>query len=267
MSENDHTKNVMLEDFDWVVPHEVVPLPSMGEIYSPDSKLYKTTQVQIKAMTAKEEDLLTSPALLKQGKAITEVIKSCLMTPGIDIDDMLIGDRNALMISIRITGYGSIYPVNVKCNACGHSNKLDVDLSSLPLKFLEIKPVSPGENLFEYTLPVTKKKVCFKFLNAHDEKERKQTLENMQKHFGKDYEPTVTMLLESLIVSIDGITDKNKIKHFVMNMPAYDSRSLRNYIKQSEPGVDMNTELTCENCSTKSEVAVPVNASFFWPDS
>jgi len=264
---SDQKVDVLKEDFNWEVPHEVVPLPSQGEMYSPDSKLYKLKKLEIKAMTAKEEDLLTSQALLKTGRAVSEVLKSCITTKNINIDDLLIGDKNALMTAVRITGYGSEYPASVRCGACSFQNNVDINLTELPIKFLEIEPVTPGQNRFEYTLPVTKKKIQFKFLTGHDEKERKETLENMQRHFGKDYEPNVTMFLENVILSVEGIEDKNKIKHFVQHLPAYDSRSLRNYIKDNEPGIDLVHNLTCSNCGAHSEVAVPVTAKFFWPDS
>ena len=113
------TKNVMKDDFNYEVPVETVPLPSLGRTYDTDSPLYGSETVQIKAMTAKDEDILTSKALIKKGTVITQLIKNCLVDRSIDVDAMLVGDRNAIMTALRVTGYGSDYNIEVDCPACG----------------------------------------------------------------------------------------------------------------------------------------------------
>jgi hypothetical protein len=257
--------NIMKETFDWEVPVETVPLPSQGLVYDPDSRLYKVTTLDIKAMTAREEDILTSPALMKKGETISTLIKSCLVDESIDTNEMLLGDRNALMISIRVTGYGPDYKATFECPKCNHTNSDTVDLSGLNIKFLELEPVSKGMNSFEFTLPVTKKNITFKFMTVGEEREIAQTKEKMSKHFESQIETNVTSNLEKAIVAIDGIRDKNKIRHFVQNMPAYDSRVLRKFIRENEPGIKMEHNLVCANCSSASSVLVPMSREFFWP--
>ena len=131
------TRNVMMEDFNFEVPTESVPLPSSGTVYPADSPLSGQETLDIKAMTAKEEDILTSRTLIKKGTVISALIKSCLIDKSIDPDLMLTGDRNAVMTAIRITGYGSEYNAEVDCPACSERSKQEFSLSELALKRLE----------------------------------------------------------------------------------------------------------------------------------
>ncbi len=164
--------NVMKEEFNWEIPIENVPLPSQGLIYSPDTKLFNAEMLKIKSMTAREEDILSSPAYIKDGIAVQKVIESCLIDKGINVQDMILGDRNALMISIRITGYGSSYDVLHNCRNCSANNEVHVGLDELEINRMKIQPVSQGKNLFEFKLPVTGKTIQFKFLTGHDDKEQ-----------------------------------------------------------------------------------------------
>ena len=171
MNEGMPTSNVMKDEFGWEVPVESVPLPSRGVIYSPDSLIYNTETLQIKAMTAREEDILSSQAYIKENSVVENLIVSCLMEKSIDVNDLIIGDRNALMVSIRITGYGTDYKIKHSCESCSHSNEVVVDLSKLGIKRLVEEPLAPGKNIFQYQLPVTKKNIHYKFLNGHNQKE------------------------------------------------------------------------------------------------
>ena len=266
MNEGMPTSNVMKDEFGWEVPVESVPLPSRGVIYSPDSLLYNTETLKIKAMTAKEEDILTSQAFIKENTVMEKLIQSCLIEKSIDVNDLITGDKNALMVSIRITGYGSDYKVSHSCQNCSTNNKITVDLSQLQIKRLAENPVESGKNVFEFVLPVTKKKVLFKFLNGHDQKEI-SLIEKRLKDAGIKYDNSVTSFLEYSILSVDGITDKNKIKHFIINMPALDSRRLRQQIKRSEPGIDMSWNYSCSNCGHDNDIVLPITSEFFWPST
>ena len=259
--------NIMKDDFNWEVPFESVPLPSNGIIYNPDTALYCLETLQIKAMTAKEEDILASRALLKEGSVITNLIKSCLIDKTIDPTLMISGDRNALMVSIRITGYGVDYPYTDVCNNCETTNKVTADLSDLEIKRLSIEPIERGKNEFPYKLPVTKKNETFKYLNDRDEKDREAAAKFLNKHTESKVTNSVTSFLEHSILSIEGITDKNKIRHFVMNMPAFDSKSLRQHINANEPGMNMSHEYTCKSCSSENVTRLPITPEFFWPST
>jgi len=253
------------EGIDWEVPVETVPLPSYGKIYSKESWFYNKETVDIKAMTALEEDILTSQAYLKKGTVIDELIKSCIMSRDADPNDLTAGDKNALAISIRITGYGSDYAAIVNCPKCGHINEKTFDLTSLEINRLGAEPVEQGKNIFEYILPISKKKVLFKIMTGHDEQEKQKEQESKIKVLGEYSVGMVTSNLEHMIVSIDGVTDKSKINSFIKVMPAFDSKKLRTHMANIQPGIDMAVQLDCDGCEKKSDVQLPVNTEFFWP--
>ena len=260
------TSNVMKDDFGYEVPTEAVPLPSSGRVYPPESGLYGKETLEIKAMTAKEEDILTSRALIKKGTVITELIKSCLIDKSIDVETMIAGDRNAVMTALRVTGYGSEYSAQVSCPACNENSKQEFQLTELPIKRLACQPVVDGANMFEFLLPVTKKKIQFKFLTGKDETEM-ATIAERRKKQGQKSESLVTSRLVHAIISVEGITDRNKINMFVKNMPARDSLALRRFIDDNEPGITMKSWMQCPHCDEHSEVNLPLGASFFWPDA
>ncbi len=217
-------------------------------------------------MTAREEDILTSKALIKNGTVITELIRSCVVDKRIDVRQMLAGDRNALMVGIRITGYGADYDVEIECNECGQRQETTFDLGALQIKRLAIEPVSNGQNLFEFMLPVSKKKVVFKFITGADEEEISRILDK-RKDLGTAIDPTVTTRLRFCLVSVDGNTDGAQITRFVSSMLARDSRALRGFIDKNEPGIDMKGTFRCKHCAYEEEVPMPLGAGFFWPKS
>lgn len=256
----------MKADFGIDIPVDTVPLPSQGKVYTPGGPLFERENVEIKAMTAREEDILTSRALAKKGTMMNELIRSCLTDKSINPLDLLSGDRQALMVAIRITGYGAEYGVETECSECTAKTKKEFDLSALPIKFLEIEPVERGRNLFEFLLPYSKKLVKFRFLTGRDEQELFETSER-QKKLGVGGDATVTANLATSIVSVDGKEDRAAINHFVKMMPARDSLALRNYISDHEPSIRMRQEVTCDACGYTEEVTMPMGATFFWPSA
>jgi len=260
------TRNVMKDDFGFEVPVEVVPIPSGGVTYDIESPLHGLKTVEITAMTAKDEDILTSRALIKKGTVITHLLQSCLVNKTINPQDMLSGDRNAVMVALRVTGYGPEYKVEVDCPECGERSKQGFDLTDLPIKELKINPVAQGANVFEFTLPVTKFPIRFKFLTGRDEQEMMITAERKKKK-GFTNDNMVTSRLSASLIEVNGIKEKVKIDKFISNMPARDSLALRNYLDENEPGIDMTSWMDCPHCSETSEVSLPLGATFFWPDS
>lgn len=248
------------------LPVDAVPLPSRGKAYGQGHPLCNKTDVEYRAMTAREEDLLMSPALIKRGTVITELIKSCLINKEIDVSSLLSGDRNALMIAIRSSGYGSLYEPVYSCPSCDFKNELEVNLSDLAIKPLEIDPVAPGQNLFRHKIPKSGKTIGFKFLTGKEEEEIIAEVE-MRKKRGIINSNMVTARLMRSIVEIDGNTDRNLINKFVSYMPAMDSLSLREYIDKHEPGVDMTIAFKCKSCDHFEEVGMPMGPSFFWPNA
>jgi len=260
------TRDVMKDDFGFEVPVESIPLPSLGVVYPAESPLHGKETVDVRAMTAREEDILTSRALIKKGTVITELIKSCLIDKRIDVSTMLSGDRNALMVALRVTGYGAEYNAEVECPACQARSKQAFNLSELQIKPLTLEPITLGQNLFEVTLPITKKAVRFKFLTGADEEEI-MIIQERKKKAGGMSDNLVTTRLQFCLMAVDGKVEKNLINSFIRSMPARDSLFLRQTIDQNEPGIDMKSYMDCPSCSESSEVRIPLGASFFWPDA
>lgn len=249
-------------------PSETVPLPSRGLVYPPGTPLHMAQLVEIRSMTARDEDILTSRALLKQGKAVGALLRSCLIDRDIDPEQMLVGDRNAVLIAIRITGYGPDYEVTVDCPVCEEKSKYRFDLAKLPIKHLDVQPADPGQNVFGFMLPVSRKLVQFRLLTGADQRELTTNLERSRKAAGAGaQENTVTLSLLHSIISLGGETDRAKLAQIVRNLPALDSRKLRAYIEEISPGVEMLQQFTCAACGAEAEVDVPLGTEFFWPST
>ena len=251
-------------DFGMDIPAETVPLPSLGKVYPQGSPLHMRETVDITPMSTREEDILTSRALLKKGTVITELIRSCLVDKSIDPASLVAGDRNALMVAIRVTGYGAAYEAEIECDECNVKAPREFNLADLPIKSLDIDPVRPGENLFEFSLPRCKKVVKFRFLTGRDEEEI-LALQEKQKKLGISSDAAVTTNLFHSIVSVDGIEDRQKLAGFIRVMPAMDSLALRSYVKDHEPGILMKQEITCASCGHEEVTQIPLGISFFWP--
>tara|TARA_B100000085_G_C18560215_1_gene519210 strand:- start:2730 stop:3575 length:846 start_codon:yes stop_codon:yes gene_type:complete len=258
--------NVMKDDFGFEIPVESVPLPSRGIIYPDDGVIHGCDTIDIKPMTAREEDILTSRAYIKSGTVLTKLLESCIIDKRIKPDSLISGDRNALLVSLRITGYGADYDVEVDCPECGTKSKQSFNLADLEIKRLEVEPVERGQNLFEVKLPVTKKNVRVKFLTGSDERDMMITSERRKKS-GMKIESAITDRLSRSVVSVEGVSDKNKINFFVKNLPARDSLALRRFLDKHEPGIIMKSWMSCPHCHEQSEVGLPMGAAFFWPDT
>ena len=251
-----------------ITPTDLVPLPSNGKIYPPGSALHNAESIAIRSMTAKDEDILTSRAYLKSGAAINALVKSCVTDKSIDVDNMISGDRNAVIIGIRITGYGDEYNVEMSCPSCAEKIKKSVSLSELPIKrFPEgVEPVEPGRNEFSFSLPISKKNVTFKLMTGQDEQELIKLLDRRQKSNLPD--ELVTTRLKIQVLSVDGERDPGKLSNIIMGLSARDSRSLRNYMDKINPGVELKTSFECQSCNYMDEgVEVPLGTEFFWPSA
>tara|TARA_B100000989_G_scaffold298297_1_gene286948 strand:- start:1461 stop:2339 length:879 start_codon:yes stop_codon:yes gene_type:complete len=264
-------QDVLRDEFGLEIPVENVPLPSKGVLYPPDHPLHMQETVQIRSMTAREEDILTSKALIKKGTVITELIRSCLIDKRIDPNDMILGDRNALMVSLRITGYGSDYKIEVGCPSCGEKSKQQFNLAALPITRLTCEPVAKGSNLFEAEMPKNRENdpnltIRYRHMTGHDETNISQMAERKKKQGFKN-DNMITTRYQHQIVAVNDITDKSKIQMFIQKMPTRYSLALRKAMDANEPGIKMKQEIQCPHCGTESEVSMPLGANFFWPDA
>ena len=251
----------------YAVPTEIVDLPSRGRFYPKDSPLYGKESIEIRYMTARDEDILTSPALLKKGVALDRLLDNVLMDNSFKSKDLLSGDRNALMYAVRITGYGSDYPAQVTCKGCGTEHVHDFDLSNFDEMYKnvsdeDIESVNLTDHgTFTYTLPKTRVTVEGKFISGHDE-DRLINASQMKKK-NKMLETQTTDLLRTIIISANGVTDPTELSDFINNMPAADSRALREVYAKIVPDVKFLEETTCPACGTEQEGDVPITTRFF----
>lgn len=238
------------------LPTEVVELPSKGLLYPEDNPL-ASGQVEIKYMTAKEEDILTNQSYIKKGIVLDKLLQSLIIDKAIKYDDLIVGDKNALLIGARILGYGSTYEFEYD------GERQTVDLSTLENKPFDENSITKGKNEFEYELPKSKTKVSFKILDGRDERLIERELEGLKK-INKDASPELSTRLKYIITAIEDNPDKKGVREFVDNyLLAQDSRALRNYIKLVQPDVD----LTFFPDGTNYETTIPIGLSFFWPDA
>ena len=236
------------------LPTETVELPSKGLLYPKDSELSKGT-VEIKYMTAKEEDILTNQSYIQNGTVLDKLLKSLIVSK-IEFDDLLIGDKNAIMVAARILGYGSEYSFDY----LGESHT--VDLSEIENKPLNENLFKSNTNEFIFTLPKSGNTLTFKLLTHKDEQDINRELEGLKK-INKDASPELSTRLKYVITSVEGKRDKKDIREFVDNyLLAQDSRALREYIREIQPDVD----LTFFPSNGSNRVNIPIGISFFWPD-
>ena len=250
----------------YITPTEFVELPSRGRLYPEDHPLAGVDTVELRHMTAKEEDILTSEALLRKGLALDRMLQSLLVDKTLKIDDFLVGDKNALVVSSRITGFGPDYRTNVSCPACGESSEAEFNLESLSLHFADdlgddIQETPGGTFMFE--LPTTGVTVEVALLTSGTEKRLNESLAKKKKLNLPDTKSTD--LLKAVIVSVAGVIDPSMLSQFVDVMPVRDSRFLRSMYEGIRPDVDLRHEFTCESCTFGGEVVMPLTAEFFWP--
>tara|TARA_B100000131_G_scaffold323166_1_gene380240 strand:+ start:1399 stop:2337 length:939 start_codon:yes stop_codon:yes gene_type:complete len=250
-------------------PTEWVDLPSKGKFYPEGHPFHNKEQIEIKYMTAKEEDILASKSLLKKGIAIDRLIKS-VCVDRVNIGSLLTGDKNAIMVAARVTGYGTDYSVNLQCPVCAARNEnYNWDLSEVApqqpdMEWLEKHGYKPTPRGYQITLPKTGARVSVRFLNGDDEEKLDKLQSNRKKaNLG---ESRMTDQFRQMIVEISGHSDRTLISKFAESMPAGDARVLRKSYAEAKPDVDMSINYVCGECLSESEVDMPMTAEFFWPE-
>jgi hypothetical protein len=243
-------------------PTEIIQLPSKGKFY-PEGHPLRSGTIEMKYMTAKEEDILTNQSYIKQGVVLDKLFKSLIVTP-FDYNDLLVGDKNAVMIAARVLGYGKDYDVEVVAPS-GVKQKVHVDLTQLEDKEIDWEAADNGDSYYELELPASKRTVTVQLVTQGMQRKIDEEMKALTK-IKKD--ATVTTMLKHLISSIDSDTDPKAIRHFVDNeLFAIDSRYIRNELKKITP--DINLEIDCIDEETGEPFRCPVTIGldFFWPDS
>ena len=263
-------KQALEQELGFDIPVANVPIPSMGLVYPEGHPFHNQEEVEIYGMTATEENILTSPALIKKGTVMNELMKRCLVEKRVDPNSLISGDRAAILYSIRSTGYGAEYPIKIKCPNCEAEIDKEISIADFQLKELDLesglKQVRPNENLFSFTLPLCKKEVHFKLMTGEDENKLIQSAE-ARKKAGMKNDSTITERWLNTLVSTDGKTDRSFISKFVSSMRAGDSLALRKHIDLNQPNVDTSFTFECEMCNHEEVMQVPIGLDFFWPDT
>ena len=254
----------------FVTPTEFVELPSGGEFYAEDHPLHMKDSVEVRHMTAKDEDILTSKTLLKKGVALDRFLQNIIIDRRIKVDDLLVGDKNAIVVAARISGYGPDYTTKIACPSCTTSRDFAFDLNDNELvtgdSYKQLDNITrTQENTFLVTLPYTDIKVEVRLMDGHDEKSLIKKQERAKK---KNFPETfLTDQLRKIIVSANGDRDPKTISYLIENMPAIDSRYLRQSYKIISPNLDLTQTFNCSECGFETELEVPFSAEFFWPKS
>jgi hypothetical protein len=237
-------------------PTEVIELPSKGLLYPNSSPLAKGT-IELRYMSAKDEDILTNQNYLEKGTVIDKLLQSLIVDESINYSDLLIGDKDALMIAARILGYGKDYEITYM------KEPYTVDLTTLNHKEIDFTKFEKGNNEFKFTLPTTGTEITFKILTHADEQKIDQEIQGMKK-INKNFTGELSTRLKHTITSVGGSRETKEIRNFVENqLLAADSRALRNHMETIAPGV--NIKFYPENGPTGG-VSLPIGITFFWPD-
>mgnify|MGYP000433200568 FL=1 len=239
-------------------PTEMVELPSKGLIY-PETNPLSSGVIEMKYMTAKEEDILTNQNYIKDGTVIDRLLKSLSMSK-VNYNDLIVGDKNAVMVAARVLGYGKDYTFNFL------DKEKTVDLSTMESKYLEEKDLeAKGVNKFSFTLPSTGVVIEYKLLTGNDDREIRQEIKGLQK-INKKASPELSTRLKHMIISFDGNENKKEIREFVDNyMLARDSKSLRDHIRKTQPDINLTFKYERDN-GEDGEASIPITTNFFWPD-
>lgn len=240
---------------DFKFPTEEIDLPSKGLVYPKEHPL-ASGKVEMKYMTAREEDILTNQSFIKKGIVLDKLLQSLIPNKDIKIDDLIVGDKNALLIAARILGYGKEYDVNIG------GNEYTLDMSTLEHKEIDYSIFKEGQNEFTFTLPTSESVITYQLLTGRLEKAVDREIAGLKK-INKEASPELTTRLKHMITSVDGSEEQKDIRDFVDNrLLARDSRSFREHIKLTQPDVNLSYIL-----DDGKEVIVPIGLSFFWPDA
>tara|TARA_Y100001963_G_scaffold157819_1_gene255208 strand:- start:949 stop:1839 length:891 start_codon:yes stop_codon:yes gene_type:complete len=251
-------------------PTEIVDLPSKGLLY-PEGHPLTSGQVEMKYMSAREEDILTTQSYIKQGVVLDKLFRALIVGNGkgekINYNDILVGDKNAIMIAARVLGYGKEYEFEIVAPS-GEKQKESIDLTMFDDKEIDWERVTKGSNEFEFTLPASKRLITYKMLNHSDTKKIEEELKAVKKFSKRSGygDSELTTRLIHTITSIDGERGSGPIRNFVQKeMLAIDSKALRTEITNTMPDIDLTIELYDNLSDEPFEVDLPIDTNFFWP--
>jgi len=248
----------------FVIPTEFVALPTKGKFYPKEHPLHDAESIEIKYMTAKETDLLTSKTLLKKGVAVDRMLQSVILDKNIQVKDLYVGDKNSIMMATRISGFGNLYRGTITCRSCGTVSEEEFDLSEVKVKEIDETIEYSDNGTFFVTLPRTKVTAELKLLTGDDESRVMKKTEKKKKL--NLPESMLTDLLKAIIVSINTVTERSAVEEFIDVMPALDAKHIRDEYDKMRPDVDLSYQFECGTCESINDINIPFSVNFFWPD-
>lgn len=257
-------------ELSFVVPTDFVTLPSGGTFYAPSHPLHNQETIEVKYMTAKEEDILTSRNLLEKGIVLDRLVQSIILNKKIKVEDLLVSDKSAILINARKNGYGADYSTSLDCPECAAPSSSVYDLENVSIKKSpsveklakkHIRPTDTGT--FIVVTPVSDINVEIRLLTGRDEHNMMKRSEFNKKKDEVDH--LITDQLTTIIVSINDRTDKNLIKQFVESLTLRDTKALREAYETVTPDINMRKEFVCSSCGYEDIINFPVTTDFFWP--
>ena len=257
-----------LDPLHFVAPTEFVELPSGGKGYREGHPLFGKDTIEIRYMTAKDEDILSSETLLKKGVAIERFLQNVIVDKSVNAKKLLVADRNAILIAARVSGYGNIYETAASCPSCGKKSECVFDLNDKRIvnfdlnEKLDVK--STGVGTFSTKMPFSKFQIEYKLLLGEDEIHISHMAVGRRKR--KMNESMLSEQYKRMIVSIEGHKEPSVIAKYISNMPTVDSRHLRACYKATAPDIKIMQDFECPSCGHEQEIEVPFGADFFWPD-
>jgi len=246
-------------DPDLMTSYEVVKLPSDGKFYS-----HGIGQVDVEYMTSKDEDLLTTPSLIENGTVLNVLLKRKIKTKGIAVEELLEGDRNAILLFLRTSSYGSDYTVTVSDPRSGVPFDTVVDL--LQLQYKEVSELPDERGYFSVFIPMRKKTVIFRLLNAGEDNMLSKKAAHMMEAYNEEVSPYNTLRLKASIVAINERSDRSYIDRFVDAMPARDSYTIRRKIIEVSPDVNMAYTFMAKD-GYQFVANLTVGVDFFFPST
>lgn len=247
-------------------PVEVIELPSRGKLYPDTNPLSKGT-VELKYMTAREEDILASQNLIRKGVVLDKLFESVVVQKDVNINDIFVGDKNAILLATRVLGYGPDYKVEVNDPFTGELQKVTINLAKIQIKEVDLKKLNT-ENRYDFTLPTSKTKIIFKLLTHKDETDINAELQALQRlsKIKDGATQEVSTRLRYMIIEVNGNEERGFINKWVRNqLLARDSKALRNYIKSISPDVDLTYKFTSDITGESEALDIPFGAGFFYP--
>ncbi len=246
-------------------PSEVIPLATKGWFY-PEGHPLASGEIEIKQMTAREEDLLANQELIKKGKVLDKLMEALIVDKSIRVEDILIPDKNAIFIAIRRLAYGDEYNVSLNCPECDKKNNVNINLSTLEYKPFNFESYTKGKNSFHFKLPLSGVDVTYKLMNQIDEQAIESELSQIKK-LSKENTGELTTRLKYIITALDGNPDRPAIRKFIEEiLTARDSATLRKHMRENNPDVDMSFDFKCAHCELERRLDMPIGATFLWPD-